>query len=82
MRDYPRLVRASRVVVLVGRLLSFVKKSTDDVVGGGEAAAKKEREFCFISFSPHARALFSPSPKICASGLFFRALFSLKSNTA
>ena len=28
MRDYPRLVRASRVAVLVGRLSSFAKKST------------------------------------------------------
>ena len=56
MRDYPRLVRASRVAVLVGRLSSFAKKSTDDVVGGEEAASKKKREFfCFISFFPHTR---------------------------
>jgi hypothetical protein len=52
MRDYPRLVRASRVAVLVGRLLSFAKKSTDDDDGGGEEAASKKRE-SFISFFPH-----------------------------
>ena len=56
MRDYPRLVRASRVAVLVGRLLSFAKKSTDDGDGGGEeAASKKKREF-YLFFSPPRKA--------------------------
>jgi hypothetical protein len=53
MRDYPRLVRASRVAVLVGRLLSFAKKSTDDGDGGGEEAASKKKRESFISFFPH-----------------------------
>ena len=58
MRDYPRLVRASIVAVLVGRLLSFAKKSTDDGGGGGEEAASKKRESFVLSLSfPHTRAL-------------------------
>jgi hypothetical protein len=60
MRDYPRLVRASIVAVLVGRLLSFAKKSTDDGGGGGggeEAASKKRESFVLSLFFPNARQL-------------------------
>jgi len=68
MRDYPRLVRASRVAVLVGRLLSFAKKSTDDGDGGGEEAASKKKRESFISFFPHRAKL--PKKNFC-SGLPF-----------
>jgi hypothetical protein len=87
MRDYPRLVRASRVAVLVGRLLSFAKKSTDDGDGGGEeAASKKKREF-YLFFSPPRKlqkifvlVFLFPSRKKARA--FFFLSFSLKSNTA
>ena len=55
MRDYPRLVRASRVAVLVGRLLSFAKKSTDDGDGGGEEAASKKKRAVLSLFFPTAQ---------------------------
>jgi hypothetical protein len=66
MRDYPRLVRASRVAVLVGRLLSFAKKSTDDGDGGGEEAASKKKRAVLSLFFPTAQA----SKNFC-SGLPF-----------
>jgi hypothetical protein len=87
MRDYPRLVRASRVAVLVGRLLSFAKKSTDDGDGGGEEAASKKRERVLSLFFPTAQAskifvlvFLFPSRKKARA--FFFLSFSLKSNTA